>query len=215
MPGYDSARGLASSEHDLIMVEDDATGKRGSATIGKIITTYHPENAPWDDLRFPATAINPPGVVSDPDWDTTKGGWLFAATGTETLFIIGQMPHGWLEGSVIVPHVHWERTTSAAGAVVWQLEYQWCPLGEAREAAVTVSADAAVATLASDVADVHQITSFGDTATTGKQISDMLVMKVSRLGDDAADTYAADARLLEFDIHHQKDADGSVHEFIK
>lgn len=170
---------------------------------------------PWDDLRFPATAINPPGVVSDPDWDVTKGGWLFDATGTEVLFLLAQLPHGWYEGSDIVPHIHWEKTTAAAGAVLWRLEYQWLPLGEVRAAEVTVNASVPVAALASDLADVHQITSFGHTSTTGKQISDMLVMKVSRIGGDAADTYAADARLLEFDIHYQNDSLGSIQEFIK
>jgi hypothetical protein len=168
---------------------------------------------PWDDLRFPATAINPPGAESDPDWDTDKGGWLFDDSGTEVLYLIAQLPHSWFEGSDIAPHLHWEKTTSATGNVLWRLEYQWCPIGEARESEETLNAS--VPAVSSDVADTHQLTSFGHVSATGKQISDMLVMKLSRIGGDELDTYAADARLLEFDIHYQNDSLGSIQEFIK
>ena len=52
-----------------------------------------------------------------------------------------------------------------------------------------------------DTADQHLITSLGEISGSGKGISDMLIMKLSRLGSDAADTYGADCRLLEYDIH--------------
>lgn len=62
----------------------------------------------------------------------------------------------------------------------------------------------------------------GDTYTyngtvlgTGIQISDMIVWKLSRIGGNGADTYGADARLLEFDIHYQQDAPGSIAQFTK
>ena len=79
----------------------------------------------WDDLTFPATAINPPGQASDPDWDNTKGGWLFDANGTEQLWVIAQMKHGWAQGSDLKPHFHWEKTTSASGTVLWRRIYTW------------------------------------------------------------------------------------------
>jgi len=69
----------------------------------------------FDDLRFPATAINPPGAVNDPGFDATNGGWLFDAVATEVLFLIVQMPHSWKEGTSIEPHIHWQKTTSDAG----------------------------------------------------------------------------------------------------
>src|SRR6056297_1943626 len=79
----------------------------------------------WDDLRAPATAINPPGQVSDPDWDNTNGGFLFDAAGTETLWIIVQMPHTWKLGSNIRPHLHWMPTNTNEGNVLWRMEYKW------------------------------------------------------------------------------------------
>lgn len=170
----------------------------------------------WDDLRSPASAINPPGQVSDPDFDTTNGGWLFDGSGTEILFLIQQLPHTWKEGSVLQPHVHWQKTTSASGTVLWKLEYKWAPIGEVMDAAFSEleSSTVSPSTVDGDTADEHLFTNLGDLVGSGdKQISDMLVMKISRLG--GSDTYGADARLLEFDIHYIKDGRGSIERFTK
>ncbi len=167
----------------------------------------------WDDLRFPATAINPPGQVNDPDWDNTKGGWLFAASSTEQLWLIAQLPHAWKEGSILKPHVHWEKSTSAAGNVFWELTYSWSSINTARTGETIIDQDTPV--VASDILDVQQLSAFPDIDATGKKISDMLVMKLARVGGNAADTYGADARLLEFDIHVQIDSRGSIGEFDK
>ena len=132
----------------------------------------------WDDLRFPAVAINPPGAASDPDVDPTDGTLLFAAGSTEVVFFAVQLPHCWKMGSAISPHVHWVKTTSAAGTVKWTLSYRWADLGE------TLSA-----------------------------WSDADAAKIARVGGD--DTYGADAKLLEFDIHYQIDSRGSDTEYVK
>ena len=167
----------------------------------------------YEDLRFPATAINPPGQAADPDFDTTGNGWLFAAAGTETVYMIAQLPHCWKEATALRPHVHWEKTTSAAGAVMWELVYSWSAYYEARTGDTTLTSSTPVAD--SDTADTQLITAFSNISATGRQISDMLCMKLSRLGGDAADTYGADARLLEFDIHFEIDSFGSSQEYSK
>jgi len=41
------------------------------------------------------------------------------------------------------------------------------------------------------------------------------VAVLETLGGNAADTYGADARLIEFGIHYQQDSAGSLHQFIK
>lgn len=171
----------------------------------------------YDDMRFPAAAANPPGQASDPDFDTTNGGFLFASAGTELLFFAAQLPHGWYEGSILGPHVHWQKTSDAGGDVVWQFSYKWAPIGEVMDAAFTdVSASTTItATPDNDTTDEHLITSFGDLDASGRQISDMMLIKLSRLGDDGDDTYGADVRLLEFDIHYEIDSFGSAIEFQK
>jgi hypothetical protein len=43
----------------------------------------------------------------------------------------------------------------------------------------------------------------------------MLAWRLYRKADDAADTYGADARMLELDFHYQKNSLGSGAEFFK
>ncbi len=171
----------------------------------------------WDDLRFPASAVNPPGQASDPDFDTTNGGWLFDDNSTEIVFLMAQMPHAWRQGTTLKPHVHWQKTTSAGGDVYWQLDYKKAPIGEVMDAAFTTiySTTVATGTPDNDTANEHLITPLGDIAMPGGELSDMLIMKLSRFGSNGADTYGADARLLEFDIHYEIDGFGSGREFIK
>ena len=169
----------------------------------------------WDDMRFPATAINPPGQASDPDYDTTHGTLLFGATGEEVVFLVCQLPHNWLEGSVLKPHVHWAKTTSASGNVFWRLEYKWWANNAVRDAAYTALdvSTTVNGTPDTDEAEKLLISSFGEIDGTGYEISDMLVFRLSRQGGEAADTYGADAELAEFDIHYQHWGEGTTLEF--
>lgn len=169
----------------------------------------------WDDLRSPATAINPPGQAADPDVDANSGLLLFDAGGTELVYVINQMPHGWIEGTTLKPHVHWMKTTSAAGNVLWRMRYRWANVrGILTDWSDPVS-EATVATADNDTANEHMITSFGDIDIPEGRLSMMMIFEIARIGGDALDTYAADAALLEFDVHYKKNAPGSVQEFIK
>lgn len=172
--------------------------------------------AVYDDLRIPANTLSIP-AASAPDFDGTNGCWLFDNNTTEEVFMQIQFPHGWKQESDITPHLHWQKTTSASGNVYWQLDYKWAPINEVMDSGfTTLSTTSTVAgTPDTDTADLHLISSFGDITTSGRQISDMLVMKLSRIGGDAADTYGADARLLEFDIRIQYNSIGSDGEFTK
>lgn len=165
----------------------------------------------YDDLRFPATAINPAGPASAPQADTSIPGLLFDASQTEVVHMIAQMPHAWATGTDLNPHLHWQKTTSASGNVLWRFEYRWCDIGDVMDAAWTTidSYTTVSGTPDNNTAGEHLITSFGNIAATGKGISAMLLMRLSRVGGSSDDTYGADARLLEFDIHYAVDGLGS------
>jgi len=176
----------------------------------------------WDDLRFPATAINPPGQVSDPDVEATTGLLLFDAAGTELIYALAQMPHSWKEGSEISPHVHWTKTTSAAGNVAWQLRHQILPIGEVGPDEWTddgIITSPVGGTPDNDTAWEHLISSWPDIpmvdGTSKFSLSTCILFEISRVGGNAGDTYAADARLLEFDLHYQINSLGSEVEFVK
>ena len=100
-------------------------------------------------------------------------------------------------------------------AGVWEsLQSPWASIGADLEDAIVLSA---FETAVSDgnTANRHALTRLGNIAASDKHISDMLLMKLSRLGTNENDTYAASARLIEFDIHYQVNSPGSRQEFIK
>jgi hypothetical protein len=166
----------------------------------------------WEDLRFPATAINPAGAASAMVFDTTNIGFTAGAAGTQVIAIIGQMPHSWKEGSDIYPHIHWEPTTTNTGNVLWRLEYKWTNIGDTEPAGFTTLD---ILDAGDGTALKHQIASFAAISGAGKTISSIITMKVSRIGGDATDTYTGDALLKEFDIHFESDTLGSRSEFTK
>lgn len=171
----------------------------------------------WDDLRFATAGINPPGAAADPSRDTADGTLLFSASVTNTIAMQTVFPHTWKTGSLIVPHVHWEKTSAAAGNVVWEFKIKVAEAGELFPAEwTTLSASTTVAGTPDDnSAGRHLITSFGPIALGATDVAPALKMLVSRLGGDAADTYGSNAKLIEFDIHYLKDSIGSGGEFTK
>lgn len=164
----------------------------------------------WDDLRAPATTISIFGFGTDPDFNSTKIGYDFDPATTETLYIIFQMPHTWKEGTGIRPHLHWLPSNTNTGNVLWRIEYKWTNVGDTESGSFTTldSLDAA-----DGVAEKHQVASFAEIDGSGKTLSSVLSIQLSRIGGDASDTYNADALLKEFDIHYQIDRIGSDNEF--
>ena len=137
-------------------------------------------NTYWEDLRFPASGINPPGAAADPTVDTTDGRLIFSASLVNTIAMQAQMPHQ--EGSAIKPHIHWSSTGTDTKNVKWELK-------------------------------THEITSIGDIPMEGKTFSCMLLLILSRLGNDAADTLTDTVKMNEFDIHYEVDGFGTAEEY--
>lgn len=165
----------------------------------------------FEDISIPATLINPTGSLSPPGTDTTDGGFLFDSASTEIVSLITRLPNTWASETSIRFRVHWTKTTSAAGNVYWRLEYKWAPVGEVYDASWTtlnVTAPMA-ATTDNNTANEHLISEFSAISTTGKTKSDIIIMKLSRIGGDAADTYGADARLLAIRLRYQLDSFGN------
>jgi len=218
-------RGGSSIESDLDMNDNSINNvniNADQATIDSLAVTDATFNGDfelldtfYEDLRFPASAINPPGQAGDPDFDTTNGGWLFAAGSTEVLFLAAQMPHAWKEGTELHPHVHWQKTAAESGDCYWQLEYKIAPISEVMDAAFTTIFNTTTLNTDNNLANEHLITDIGNISMTGKGFSDMLLMKLSRIGGNAADTAASDVRLLEFDIHYEVSSFGTADEYSR
>ena len=197
-----------------IKVKEDLTVTGNLTVEGKVVFEgdLELEDTVWDDLKAPATAINPPGIASDPDFDTTYGGWLFNASGVELLWIILQMPHDYKEGSAIRPHVHWYPISTNTGDVYWRMEYKWTNVNDTDAGTFTTLN---VLDAGDGTAYKHQVVNFDEIAGTGKKISSLLIIKFSRQGSEGTDTYTGDALFREFDVHYQKDGFGSDEEYVK
>lgn len=177
-------------------------------------TTRHQETLyghTWDDLRFPVQAINPAGAAAPPTVDTTDGTLLFSSGATNTIAVIVQMPHAWWKGSAVTPHIHWCKTTSAAGDATWRCEYSIADGNAVFPAFQVLATQSTVVagTPDTNTANKHLVTSFGDLPLTQNNYSCIIKMLIHRIGGDPADTYGANAKLLEFDLHYRLESRGT------
>jgi hypothetical protein len=163
-------------------------------------------------LRFPAAGINPVGAASDATRNTTDGRLEFSASATNMIALQVQMPHAWKEGSAISPHIHWSPETTNVGNVLWQLDYKIAGINETFPGSWTTQA---VLAPSGGVANKHLLVEFADIPMTGKTLSCMILMLLSRIGGDGTDTFTGLAQLNEFDIHYESDSLGSREEYVK
>ncbi len=176
----------------------------------------------WTDLRFPATSINPAGQTGaatlETDVSKFPGTLLFSSSADNIVCGIAQLPHEIYlgDGAVIHPHIHWAKTTSASGKVIWEFSYRWIGNVGDTAGAWSTPENGTDAISDSDTADHHALTSFSYLSLSGYRVSAMIAFKLyRRAGTDVNDTYGADARLFELDFHYQKHANrpGSLLEY--
>lgn len=203
-----------SSSFYRIVCTSFTSGQVDYELVGARETMYFPQPQ-WDDIRFPASGINPPGAVSDPDRDTDDGLLRFDPASTEVIAIQVIFPHSHKHGTLIRPHVHWMKTTDAAGDVVWKLEWKAADPNETFPGWQSQTVSETVSGTPGGAHQNHVISEFAPISLNATGVAPALLMKLSRVGGDAADTYGADAKLIEFDIHHLIDTWGSGGEFIK
>jgi hypothetical protein len=168
----------------------------------------------WDDLRFPASGINPAGTANAPTVDTTTypGTLLFSGSADNHLAGLAQLPHAWLEGSELRPHVHWRKPAADGSglAVGWELRYSISGINAAPVAYTAwLAGTLAVGNLTAQ--EHHNITSFPAIDMTGYKGSTCVTWELRRVG--SSDAYNSTARFLEFDFHYQVGSSGSVQEY--
>ena len=163
----------------------------------------------WDDLRFPASAINKPGPAGAPTWDASYIGYGFSGSAENDVQVIAQIPHAWKLDSELRPHIHVECAAGSALANhVWELSYRWRNNKETLTALTTHTL-----TCTPSATAYLQIHSFPAISGVGKTASSILDIELSRRGD--TDPYAGTVILKEFDIHYLIDSFGSDAELYK
>ena len=186
--------------------------------------TLHGAATVFDDLLVPVTSTTR-GGSNDPSFSVYKTNgsgsqgvftYWFSPSSEQELYFVVQMPHAWLEGSDIFPHVHWLVTSDLGSAnVEWGLEYTWINIGETYGNTTIISAYSPIAASAPVTANKHALTQLPTISGTGKTLSSMLLCRVFRKVSSVNDTYPGSAALLQIDFHYEMDGLGSRTEFIK
>lgn len=170
----------------------------------------------WEDLNFPATAFNPPGLVDDPDLMATWGpsgnlmSLAFDKDTDETMFVNVQMPHGWQLGTDVHPHLHISPNTATTGNVVWAFTYTWANV---IGTSVTYGASTTVTTTQTFTTAKqyqHLLHNLATVSGVGKTESSVLVCSVMRDANASADNYDQDIHMLSFDVHYRPGGLGRV-----
>jgi len=163
----------------------------------------------WDDMSREATAIPTQGQQGDPDRDT-DGSLLFSGSSIEQIACLYQMRHVWV-GTPIRPHMHWAKTTAASGDVVWEERHRIWNNGEVPPDWSAWTA-ATLRSLPIDDTLRTLVDAWDQLDMTGKRVSCMVSVQYRRNPTAVGDTYTADARLYDADIHYQR-LGGSLQEY--
>ena len=173
-----------------------------TSVTGSIWTDVHSES-----LSTPAGATAPDLTQID-----ATGIYMNAFTGSggvnETVSGAFEMPHGYAEGTDIYVHINVAPTTSPAGAAaaVWQLKWMWINNeGVMSGPTTTAITHDLTGKIANTLGDVAIVTASG----TGKRINSRFVFTLTRLQNDAADTYTSPVFLSTIGAHIQLDTIGS------
>ena len=166
----------------------------------------------WNDVRFPATGLNPIGSAKPPTIDTDDGTLLFSGNSENSIAAAFQIDHG-IKIGLLHPHIHYERTTAAAGNPSFSLEYKIKKIFHPSGNWVTFFDNGYSPVRDNIDAGWHNIQAFGylDIKALDLIVSDMIMFRMTRHGD--TDSYGGNIKLLEFDVHAQFESNGSVHEF--
>lgn len=180
----------------------------------ELVTDSYPvaPGARWDDMRFPAAAINTVGPGGNADFDPNTGLLTFDENIIEYVTFQVQMPHNWVSGTELKPHVHWLQ--AAGGLPYWKLDYRIAAPGASWPGSwTTIGATSNVFPYSSGT--IHQISRFPaiDMAAYEGTTSVMFACLFSRDPTDDLDTQPEEVSLLEVDIHYLKRTDGSTGEF--
>ena len=164
---------------------------------------------PWDDLRFPAQSINPAGQTNGATVDDTEsafpGTLLFSHTAVNLVSGVVQIPHE-TKFDELKPHIHWAKSTSASGGVVWEFTYRVIGNVGGTAGDWTSADNGTLAVPHSDTANKHALTAFDAIDISGLRPSAMIAWRLYRKPGDELDTYGAAARLFELDFHYQRSA---------
>lgn len=196
-------------------------------TVFNVPFDKKPFNGRWEDLFAEIHEATGQGALTYEQFrDTGFFMRFFRHNQNDKIFMVYQMRHGW-SVSEVRPHMHWIPMASGSGDVVFEYNYCWACTFDPIPAATHWITGSVTSSLTPPDQYRHQVVTFGSIAppssSAGMGTSAMLFVAVSRPAkDSAADTYttskdhgtaAANAAILYFDMHYQRDYAGSIDEY--
>lgn len=166
----------------------------------------------WDDLRSPATGLNPAGAAAPPTYDETELAASFSGSQVNLSGVIQHTPHGLDKSVPIHPHMHvFARVNPVTPKVAkWRLEYKMYSKDDVVPTAwTTINVDL---TLTAENYNTSQIVDFGYIDITSLHgLASFFKFKISR--QIAGATYTDPIFVDEFDSHVVFNRSGSAEEF--
>ncbi len=139
-----------------------------------------------------------PGVVTVGPSGSMKSFGFDGGTQVEELFYHVDLQHDYIAGTDIIPHVHWLPSTTGAGNVLWQWDFQWVETGGTFGAPTNAPCTAVAAGGTAWVDKRSEVTISG----AGKTYNSRLLLRLFRDPANAGDTYGADAVLSSVGAHY-------------
>ncbi len=172
----------------------------------------------WDDLPVAVLASKTQGS-NQPTFQrfmqngNSQGIFLysFAQNAEQETYFSFQLPHSYIDGTDLRPHVHWAQPSTATGNITWGIEYSWANIGDIfTTPQIVKGSQAADATL-----NKHMYYGLPYINGAGKRFSSQFVSRIFRAGNDATDTYNSPAFLLEFGFHILVGSAGTPQEMMR
>jgi hypothetical protein len=168
----------------------------------------------WEDLRFPAQAINPVGLAS-PATPDVYGCLSFSGTVDNAIAGAAEVPRSWKVGSVLRPYLHLRFPTADAGKNTrWKFDFDLANPNAQFGAAYGAMFNLTTISVGNpnDVL-LYVAETFGDLDMAGCEESCLIHWMITRLAaSDAADTDTNACILLAFGIRYQATKMGTIAE---
>jgi hypothetical protein len=230
---FDTSNALSTSGAKLLSVLNNGTEKALIDYLGKVTgigggqfgtntdnTTFESDGT----LKFNGAAtvfddITPSSVTigsgaTAPAFTTYNGAlaaYEFVGTGgtTHQLNMGFQLPHGYKEGSDIVPHIHlFVPDNVTGGTIKFYLEYTWTNIDQTGAVSPTTISGTLTRGASAGINN-NAVLTFTTVSGSGKTISSMFMCRIYRDPADVADTFGASVWLKSSDLHFEKDTIGS------
>lgn len=168
----------------------------------------------WDDVLIPFQSVKVPATGA-PNWEQIQTGiWAyhFLAGNSEEAYFTAQLPHGYVEGTDLKPHLHWISGNNDTGTVTFEFDYIIQNVNGIYPSKVTTTTTIN-APGSTGNHTIFTLPTISGTTPTPLNVSSVIIGTIRRRGD--TDTHTGKVAAISLDFHVQVNSIGSDLEFTK